>query len=211
MDGLSSMQTLQALSSLLSKRDEYDDEDSEIVQASAKLCPGNIGPPASSHKQSKEGSSAYAKQNSKAIWDEDEVPEVAQFDDLTDPRPEPEYDCVSVFLLAVIVTVHIRYDIILKQSVGTEDLFLGMSRKDPSSMCCEGMLVRVKLPDTKASEVVLDVKEQFLDLRTPKYKLGLHLPQPVHPREGTARFISERAELEITLLMHRPMDCINLA
>ncbi|KAG5265305.1 hypothetical protein AALO_G00240780 [Alosa alosa] len=193
MDGLSSMQTLQALSSLLSKRDEYDDEDSEIVQASAKLCPGNIGPPASSHKQSKEGSSAYAKQNSKAIWDEDEVPEVAQFDDLTDPRPEPEYD------------------IILKQSVGTEDLFLGMSRKDPSSMCCEGMLVRVKLPDTKASEVVLDVKEQFLDLRTPKYKLGLHLPQPVHPREGTARFISERAELEITLLMHRPMDCINLA
>ncbi|XP_062371622.1 protein PIH1D3 [Sardina pilchardus] len=192
MDGLSSVQTLQALSSLLSKRDEDDDyDDFKTVQASAKLCPGNIGPP-SSNKHNKEGSSTYAKQNSKAIWDEEEVPEGAQFDDLTDLRPEPEYD------------------IILKQSVGTEDLFLGMSRKDPSSMCCEGLLVRVKLPDTKASEVVLDVKEQFLDLRTPKYKLGLHLPQPVHQREGTARFISESAELEITLLMHRPMDRINL-
>ena len=34
-----------------------------------------------------------------------------------------------------------RYEIIMKQSVGTEDLFLGLSRKDPSSMCCEAMLV----------------------------------------------------------------------
>lgn len=28
--------------------------------------------------------------------------------------------------------------------------------------------VKIKLPDTKASDVVLDVKEKFLDLRTPK-------------------------------------------
>ena len=34
-----------------------------------------------------------------------------------------------------------RYEIILKQSVGTEDVFLGLSGKDPSSMCCEAMLV----------------------------------------------------------------------
>lgn len=99
-----------------------------------------------------------------------------------------------------------RYEIILKQRVGTEDLFLGLSRKDPSSMCCEAMLVndhefrnsvvsprtrktciqlflfckllkttdlfhmqvKIKLPDTKATDVVLDVKETFLDLRTPK-------------------------------------------
>ncbi|XP_031418832.1 protein PIH1D3 [Clupea harengus] len=194
MDGLSSMQTLEALSSLLSTRDENDDdEDPKIVQASAKLGPGNIGPPASSVKPIKEATSTYDKQNSKAIWDEDEVPEGAQFDDLTDPRPEPEYE------------------IILKQSVGTEDLFLGMSRKDPSSMCCEGMLVRVKLPGTKASEVVLDVKETFLDLRTPTHKLGLHLPHPVHRQEGKARFITEKEELEITLLLNRPMDCINRA
>lgn len=34
-----------------------------------------------------------------------------------------------------------RYDILLKQSVGTEDLFMGLSGKDPSSMCCEALLV----------------------------------------------------------------------
>lgn len=42
---------------------------------------------------------------------------------------------------ASFITSVCRYEIILKQSVGTEDLFLGLSRKDPSSMCCEAMLV----------------------------------------------------------------------
>uniref|UniRef100_A0A8C1RM93 PIH1 domain containing 3 n=1 Tax=Cyprinus carpio TaxID=7962 RepID=A0A8C1RM93_CYPCA len=69
------------------------------------------------------GSTAYVKKYSKNIWDEDEGTEEAHFDDLTDPRPQPEYE------------------IVLKQSVGTEDLFLGFSRKDPSSMCCDSMVV----------------------------------------------------------------------
>lgn len=34
-----------------------------------------------------------------------------------------------------------RYEIILKQNVRPEDLFLGLSRNNPSSMCCEAMLV----------------------------------------------------------------------
>ncbi|XP_006792445.1 protein PIH1D3 isoform X1 [Neolamprologus brichardi] len=159
------------------------------VKAYARLGPGHIGPPPKNEKQV---STANTKKNSKDIWCEEEVAEGSQYDDLTDPRPQPEYE------------------IILKQSVGTEDLFLGLSRKDPSSMCCEAMLVKIKLPDTKAKEVVLDVKEKFLDLRTPKYKLGLHLPDPVHKNESKAQFFSEREELEVTLLMKRPMDFINM-
>ncbi|XP_076004819.1 dynein axonemal assembly factor 6 [Genypterus blacodes] len=188
--GLSSLQHLQALSALLSTQQEDDsDEDCEKVKDSACLGPGNIGLPS---RKDKEVSSAYVKNNSKEIWSEEEVAEGSQYEDLTDPRPQPEYE------------------IILKQSVGTEDMFLGLSRKDPSSMCCEAMLVKIKLPDTKASDVVLDVKETFLDLRTPKYKLGLHLPHPVQSQEGKAQFYSEREELQVTLLMNRPMDCINM-
>uniref|UniRef100_A0A665XDU0 PIH1 domain containing 3 n=1 Tax=Echeneis naucrates TaxID=173247 RepID=A0A665XDU0_ECHNA len=160
--GVSSFQNLQALSALLSTRQD-DDDDGEETQ-----------------------------KNSKDIWSEEEVAEGSQYDDLADPRPQPEYD------------------IILKQRVGTEDLFLGLSGKDPSSMCCESMLVKIKLPDTKATEVVLDVKEKFLDLRTPKYKLGLHLPHPIHSQEGKAQFFSEREELEVTLLLKRSMDFINI-
>ncbi|XP_064206346.1 protein PIH1D3 [Anguilla rostrata] len=191
MEGFSSVTNLQALSTLLNPPDEDDEGDSAFVPSTAKLGPGHIGPAKSA--ESKVATSPYIKDSSKDIWSEKEVAEGAQFDDITDPRPQPEYD------------------IVLKQRVGTEDIFLGMSRKDPSSMCCESMVVKIKLPGTKFMEVVLDVKEKFLDLRTPKYRLGLHLPHPVHSQEGTAQFLSEKEELEVTLPMNRPMDCINLA
>ncbi|KAI3374658.1 hypothetical protein L3Q82_021235 [Scortum barcoo] len=185
--GASSAQNLQALSALLSAQQEEEDENYKNKTPSAGLGPGHIGPPTK-----KEVSTAYVKKNSKDIWSEEEVAEGSQYDDLADPRPQP------------------KYEILLKQSVGTEDLFLGLSGKDPSSMCCEAMLVKIKLPDTKATDVVLDVKEKFLDLRTPKYKLGLHLPHPTHSRGGKAQFFSEREELEVTLPTKRPMDFINL-
>ncbi|KAM8838524.1 dynein axonemal assembly factor 6 [Synchiropus picturatus] len=181
--GFSTAQTLQALSDLLNpKLDEDDDDECNNVRSSAQLGPGHIGPQSKTEAPKEEVTKTL-----KDIWGGNEV---AEDDD--DPRPKPEYE------------------IILKQSVGTEDLFLGLSRKDPSSMCCEALLIKVKLPDTKASEVVLDVKEQFFDLQTPNYTLGLHLPHPVHHRDGKAQFFSEREELEVTLLMNRPMDAINL-
>ncbi|TDH05616.1 hypothetical protein EPR50_G00124310 [Perca flavescens] len=188
--GVSSVQNLNDLSALLAtQQDDDDDEDCKNVTACAQMGPGHIGPPP---KKDKEVSAGHVKKNSKDIWREEEVAEGSQYDDLADPRPQPEYE------------------IILKQSVGTEDLFLGLNRKDPSSMCCEALLVKIKLPDTKATDVVLDVKEKFLDLRTLKYKLGLHLPHPIHSDRGKAQFFSEREELEVTLLMKRPMDVINM-
>ncbi|XP_017266391.1 protein PIH1D3 [Kryptolebias marmoratus] len=188
--GVSSVQSLQALSALLSNpQEEEEDEDCKNVTACAQMGPGHIGPPP---KKDTEVKSTYTKRSSKDIWSEEEVSEDPQYDDLADPRPQPEYE------------------IILKQNVGTEDLFLGLSKKDPSSMCCEAMLVKIKLPDTKATDVFLDVNEKFLDLRTTKYKLGLHLPHPIHSKEGKARFFSDKQELEVTLLMKRPMDFINM-
>ncbi|XP_041848306.1 protein PIH1D3 [Melanotaenia boesemani] len=187
--GVSSAKSLQALSALLStQEEEEEDEDCKNVTC-VRMDPGHIGPPP---PKNKEVPNAYTKKNSKDIWSEEEVAEGSHYDNLADPRPQPEYE------------------IILKQSVGTEDLFLGLSRKDPSSMCCEAMLVKIKLPDTKATDVILDVKEKFLDLRTPKYKLGLHLPNPIHSQEGKAQFFSDKEELEVTLLMKRPMDFINM-
>ncbi|CAL8343125.1 unnamed protein product [Merluccius merluccius] len=186
--GVSSLQSLHALSTLLSTQ-QGDEEDPHNARGCASIGPGDIGLPP---KTSNEVSSAYIKKNSKDIWSEEEVSEGSQYDDLADPRPQPEYE------------------LILKQNVGTEDLFLGLSGKDPSSMCCEAMMIKIKLPETKATDVVLDVKEKFLDLRTPKYKLGLHLPHPVHSRQGKAQFFSDRAVLEVSLLMNRPMDSINL-
>ncbi|XP_024134840.1 protein PIH1D3 [Oryzias melastigma] len=188
--GLSSGETLRALSALLSSTqdDEEEEEDCGKVTPSAQLGPGQIGPPPQKHK---EELSASTEKNSKDIWNEEEVAEGSPFIDFADPRPQPEYE------------------IILKQSVGTEDVFFGLSRKDPSSMCCEALLVKIKLPDTRATDVILDVKEKFLDLRTQKHKLGLHLPHPVHAEDSRAQFFSEREELQVTLLIKRSMDFFN--
>uniref|UniRef100_A0A147AZ21 Dynein axonemal assembly factor 6 n=1 Tax=Fundulus heteroclitus TaxID=8078 RepID=A0A147AZ21_FUNHE len=190
--GVSSGLDLQALSALLSTQQE--DEEEEDLKQNATAClhlgPGHIGPPPKKDKEV--STTAYTKTNSKDIWSEEEVVEGSQYDNLTDPRPQPEYE------------------IMLKQNVGTQDLFLGLSGKDPSSMCCEAMLVKIKLPDTEATDVFLDIKEKFLDLRTPKYKLGLHLPHPIQSQEGRAQFFSDRKELEVTLLMKPPMDFVNM-
>ena len=39
------------------------------------------------------------------------------------------------------------------QAVGTEDVYLGLSDRDPSSNHCGSLLVKVTLPNTKISQV----------------------------------------------------------
>lgn len=39
--------------------------------------------------------------------------------------------------------------VLYKQHVGTEDVFLGLSDKDPSSIHCDSILVKVWLPGAK--------------------------------------------------------------
>uniref|UniRef100_A0A8C2TE01 Dynein axonemal assembly factor 6 n=1 Tax=Coturnix japonica TaxID=93934 RepID=A0A8C2TE01_COTJA len=131
-------------------------------------------------------------EHNKSIWSMEEVPEGSEFDDTWDPREQPEYE------------------ILFKQHVGTEDVFFGMSRKDPSTACCEDM-VKIKLPETKFSDITLDIQDKVLDLRTPQKKLLLHLPCPVDSKKGKARFLSEEELLEVTLRMRREFDFINFA
>ncbi|XP_039620495.1 protein PIH1D3 [Polypterus senegalus] len=188
MDGFS-FSSIQALSNLLSASSENQEDEDEVPNsATPNLGPGHIGP---AKRSENTDAVALRKKNSKDIWDEGEVPEGSEYDDTFDSRQQPEYE------------------VIFKQHVGTEDVFLGMSRKDPSSACCECMLIKVKLPETKLADVHLDVKQKFLDLRSPKYKLGLHLPHPVDSENGKARFITEAQTLEVTLTMKRDFDFIN--
>uniref|UniRef100_H3B2E1 Dynein axonemal assembly factor 6 n=1 Tax=Latimeria chalumnae TaxID=7897 RepID=H3B2E1_LATCH len=189
LEGLSSLSSLKALSELLALPQEDDDDDNLPSSSFAKLGPGHIGP---AKQDSKETVSGKGKpKDSKDIWDKEEVAEGSEYDDTWDTRQQPEYE------------------IIFKQQVGTEDIFLGMSRKDPSTACCEDLLIKIKLPGTKLEDVTLDIKEKFLDLRSPKYKLGLHLPHPVDSKNGKAQFISDDETLEVSLTMKRELDFIN--
>lgn len=68
--------------------------------------------------------------------------------------------CVCLHTVSVCVCVCVfRYEIILKQSVGTEDLFLGLNGKDPSSMCCEAMLVTYQPPHGFYTSLTCDTEK----------------------------------------------------
>ncbi len=43
------------------------------------------------------------------------------------------------------------HEFIYKQAVASTDAFLGMSGKDPSSTCCEELVVRIELPEASSA------------------------------------------------------------
>jgi len=61
-----------------------------------------------------------------------------------------------------------RYEMHYKQRITTEDVFLQMGNKNPSSASCEDLVINIQLPDTKLAEIILDITKSFLDCRCPK-------------------------------------------
>nr|XP_044995754.1 dynein axonemal assembly factor 6 isoform X1 [Jaculus jaculus]XP_044995755.1 dynein axonemal assembly factor 6 isoform X1 [Jaculus jaculus] len=178
----STVSAMEALSSLLYPEEE-DDFDFKQAQYLSSASPENIGPP-TAKEQFKviPISSGEANDN---IWDPDEVLEGAEHEDVWDLRDIPEYE------------------IIFQQKVGTEDIYLGLTSKDPSTACCQEILVKIKLPETNPSELHLDVQERILDLRTPNKRLFVNLPHPVECSSAKACYIPECETLEVTMTLQR--------
>ncbi|RLN87225.1 hypothetical protein BBJ28_00004257 [Nothophytophthora sp. Chile5] len=107
----------------------------------------------------------------KAIWRMDEVPSDDEDDDTFETR----------------------------QSVMTEDVFLGLSDKDPSSAHCEAMVVRVSCPEHQLEDIELDVTHQKLLLLSSTLRLVLHLPYPVRHLDGQAKWDHASHSLSVTL------------
>lgn len=191
MDFTFSVNQLQALSNLLTHPEQEEGELEERPDGGAiALQPGHIGPP---KQLNHTDCSIVEPTDVKTIWVEDDVPEGSEYEDIWDTRQQPEYE------------------VLFKQRVGTEDVFLGMSRKDGSTACCEDMVIRINLPGCKSADLTLDVKERFLGLRSSVYKLGLHLPHPVDSKNGKAEFHADSHTLQVTLTMKRDFDFINFA
>lgn len=105
-----------------------------------------------------------------------------------------------------------EYKISYKQTVGTEDLFLQMSGKTPSTSSCENMIVEVFLSDeigVGIHHIDLTVQEQRILVKSPKYFLDLQLPHKVDPDKGNAAWLSEEKVLKLTLKMEREYDFVN--
>ncbi|ELR51490.1 hypothetical protein M91_07524, partial [Bos mutus] len=189
---ISSVSALQALSKLLyPEEDDFETLDFFLLlQSSAMgaMGPGNIGPPKIEENTVIPQTSS---ENCEEIWNPEEVSEGAEHHDVCDVRDTPEYE------------------IVYKQQVGTEDMFLGLTRKDASTACCKDLVVKIKLPNTNPSDIKVDIQETILDLRTPNKKLLLTLPHPVDCSSANAFYILDVETLEVTMTMKRELDFIN--
>jgi len=180
---------IQALHSLLTNdEDNSDSEDERPSNDMSRMGPADFVPKKSS---SESAAPAQQKPATKDIWDTDEVAEGAEYEDIHDTRPQPEYD------------------ILYKQAISSEEMFLQMGNKTPATSSCEDMVVKITLPNTKIGDVKLDVKKKFLDVRAPRYKLGLHLPHPCDHENGKAQWDGTKSLLTVTLRMTRDYDFMN--
>ena len=58
-----------------------------------------------------------------------------------------------------------KFEVLYKQKVGTEDIYLGMSGKDVSSNSCDELVLKIILPGAHFKEIALDVKDQSIHLQ----------------------------------------------
>ncbi|XP_076774475.1 dynein axonemal assembly factor 6 isoform X4 [Arvicanthis niloticus] len=119
---LSSASALQALSSLLNpeEEDDFDFEQGQCSSTISAMGPGSIGQLKA--KESKAIPEPRSDENEN-IWNPEEVPEGAEHDDIWDIREIPDYE------------------IVFQQTVGTEDVYLGLTQKDPSTACCQELVM----------------------------------------------------------------------
>lgn len=99
-----------------------------------------------------EAKSAPKKADSRMIWTEEEIERAKELeeDETDDGRIKPDYD------------------ILYKQSISAEDVFMNMSMKDGSTIHCEAIVVKIPMPGAKMSEVSLDVTPTRLLVRSNK-------------------------------------------
>ena len=173
-----SIEDLENLKNILAPDEEEDDYitrpgGSTLTPADATGGRKDMAPP-----HSKITAKVNRKEPGK-IWKEDEINNLAQ--KLSDDRPEPEYE------------------ILYKQRVGTEDVFLGIGGLDPSSRCCQDLLVRIALPGTKQNEISLDVTNGVLILQAPNFALSLPMPHPVEDKSGNAKWDPIKSTLLVSV------------
>lgn len=104
-----------------------------------------------------------------------------------------------------------NYNIIYKQSVTPEDVYLQMSSKTPTTSSCEEMCLEIAMPEENVGIDGMDLKisSDSIDLKTPVYRLKLPLVQSIDPDRGRAVWDTERKMLILTLRMKREYDFIN--
>lgn len=185
---MSSIGDITSLANLLKKSQESEEDDQTLSGRTHNLPPTAIkGDTVVKHhsdikKSSIESNSKDSvKKNPKDIWDLSELPTRESIANTKDDRPTP------------------RYEISYKQVVGSEDVFLGMSDKSPSSTDCTHLVIKVHFPQSSMKELDLDVTTNRIKAESKTHRLFTYLPQSVDSDNGKAKFDPKKGVLTVVL------------
>jgi hypothetical protein len=101
-----------------------------------------------------------------------------------------------------------KYDILLRQDIGAQDMYLNLGDRDPGSDHCDQLVVKVQMPDTELKNITLEVLEDRLLVQSPKYRLNLALPHRVKKDDGKAEWEKLKATLKVTLPIQQSVKYI---
>jgi dynein assembly factor 6, axonemal len=176
------------------KAQEEGEEGEEEPKEEPKVSkPSDIGPPqtksktASKNSQKVQAAKTRMKKHdpdtirSSDIWDESELNASNSNADPSEGRPAPEYE------------------ILYKQNVGTEDVYLGMGMKSPATQSCGALSVRISLPSTDPNTLDLDVHADHLTLASNEWYLYAPFPQDVDESKGKATWQPKTEQLVVIL------------
>ncbi|XP_015926642.1 dynein axonemal assembly factor 6 [Parasteatoda tepidariorum] len=124
---------------------------------------------------------SYAQiENSKNIWSEEEV-----LDEIYDELVSKQTP---------------SYELIYRQSVTADDIYLQLSNKNPGSNSCENLVFKIQLKDTTSiEEITLKITAHSLLCTTKIYYLNLELPKNVDPGKCSAKWDQSSCILIVTL------------
>lgn len=92
-----------------------------------------------------------------------------------------------------------NYEILFRQNVGAEDVFMNLGQRDGSSDHCTHIVVKIELPHTTLKNISLDVMENRIFLQAPNYRLNAALPYRVKKDSGDAKWDKLKGVLSVTL------------
>jgi hypothetical protein len=92
-----------------------------------------------------------------------------------------------------------KFEVLYRQCVTTEDVFLGMGGKDNSSNSCDQLLVKIFLPNTSLKEIGVEVKEQSIHVQSPNYLLNHILQYKVDKEKTVAQWDKDKGLLLLTV------------
>ena len=189
MLAMDSASTFDALSSLLDPTREKDEEEGVAANGGGAITPASFGAPQADAKSLNAAArrtmpqAKALKKHPNDIWDVEDLPDAVE-DDYDDGRAVP------------------KFEIMHRQAITTADAYLGIAyvHKDPGSVDCEEMTLKIDLPGVKAvSEIDLDVQPTYIRLSSEQYKLNMYLPAKVDEKKGSAKWDAKKERLDVVL------------